>query len=190
MPPTISAARAAALSSPYRLMIVRSVSRIRPGAPELDRGVEQPNTLNYPPEIVRPPNSRTVSLSVNTALAAAAGAIVTPAGFPLQLAKSEVGVIDQIDLLLNGIVLGSTVTWMLLVNGAPPPGFGAMTILGRDGAASVSKTYGPQLRITVPAGGVISVVITNGDGAAGYTAGVGVLGWAWPRATVSLPRVA
>jgi hypothetical protein len=68
----------------------------------------------------------------------------------------------------------------LLINGAPVPGYSPLTILGRNGAASVGRSWSGPLRILVPLGGIVSWLIQDVDGG-NYTAGTAYYGWFWPQ---------
>jgi hypothetical protein len=138
-----------------------------------------PNTVQQDPGLYPPPNSIPINVSLNTAIVGA-GATFQPAGLAFSVPQSSFGVISVVQLLLDGITIASNVLWTMLINGQPVPGFNPITILGRNGAASVAKTWGPQLRVIIPLGGTISWLIQDVDGGA-YTAGVSYYGWQVPQ---------
>lgn len=153
---------------------------IKPGgaaiAPPLS---PDPNTVSLDPSLFPPAQSTPINVSANQAIVGA-GARFTPAGLVFKVPDNCYGIISTIDLLLDSILIGSNVLWTLLVNGIPVPGFNPITILGRNGAASVSKSWPGPLRILIPVGGTISWTIQDVDGAA-YTAGTSYYGWFWPQ---------
>lgn len=138
-----------------------------------------PDTMQFDPYLYPPPFSTPINVSVNTAITGA-GAIFRPAGSSFQAPLNSYAVISTIDLLLDGILPTSNVLWTFLINGTPVPGLSPLTILGRSGAASVSKSWQGPLRIAIPLNGIFSVLITDVDGAP-YTAGTAYSGWFFPQ---------
>lgn len=153
---------------------------IRPGGSAVAMGVDPgPDTVQLDPYLYPPPNSTPFNLAANQAIVGV-NQITTPAGLVLPIPQNCYGVINSVDLLLDSILITSNVLWTLRLNKIPIPGFAPITILGRNGAASVAKSWGPQLRLVVPLGAEISVQIQNVDGAP-YTAGTQLQGWFWPQ---------
>lgn len=150
-----------------------------PGGVPIAPPVQKPNTLELPPYLYPPFTSTAFNLA-DASATAGVGQIINPAGLVLEIPDNCYASINQIDLLLDGITAASQVFWRLLINGIPVPGWNALTILPRSGAASVNRGWGPQLGIKVPLGGIIGVQIQNFDGAA-YTVGTQVYGWFWPQ---------
>jgi len=165
-------------ASPWRLEIARRRAIVRPGAPSIPGPFDDAGATTLPLNLYPRKNSSWYNPSVNQAITGA-NTTYTPASLVVQLQASEVAILHQIDLLLDGIVATSNVIWQILVNGSAIPGYEALTILGRSGAASVAKTIGPYLGIQIPQGARISVLILNVDGGA-YTAGCGLVGWKNP----------
>lgn len=157
---------------------------IRGGGSAIAQGVEPgPDTVQLDPFLYPPPFSTPINVA-STAAIAGAGTFVSPAGAVFQVPPGNYGVVSVIDLLLDGILSTSTVLWTFLINGSPIPGFAPLTILGRGGAASVSKTWQGPLRLIIPLGGIFSVKIQNVDGAP-YNAGTSYYGWFFPQNRVS-----
>lgn len=158
----------------------RAFPNLQPGGSVVSSGVEPgPDTVQLDPFLYPPPNSTPINVGVNQAITGAA-ARFTPAAAQIRIPPNSYGVISTIDLLLDGILATSNVLWTFLINGNPVPGFNPVTILGRSGAASVSKSWGPQLRLLIPLGGTFGVTIQDVDGAP-YTAGTSFYGWYFPQ---------
>lgn len=147
------------------------------GGSPLAGGISAPGM--FPPTLFPPPGSQGFNLQADAALPGVIGSLTTPADLAFQIPGNMVAVISSIELLLDGITVVSDVVWRLLINGSPAPGWGNITILGRNGAASVAKSWDGPLGIEVPLGGLIGVQILNNDGGA-YTAGTSLYGWFWP----------
>ncbi|MGH9806138.1 MAG: hypothetical protein ACRD9W_02550 [Terriglobia bacterium] len=150
-----------------------------PGGVPIAPPVQKPNTLELPPYLFPPFTSTAFNLADASAITGV-GVIINPAALQLKIPNNCYGSINQIDLLLNGIVSTSNVKWRLTINTVPVPGWNNLTILPRSGAASVNRGWGPQLGIRVPLGGVIGIQIQDFDGAA-YTVGTQIYGWFWPQ---------
>lgn len=138
-----------------------------------------PNVVLQDPGLYPPPNALPINVGLETGIVGA-GTVVTPAGLAFTVAPNNFGVISWFQLLLDGITITSNVLWTMLINGQPVPGFNPVTILGRNGAASVTKTWGPQLRVIIPLGGTLSWTIQDVDGG-NYTVGVQYYGWQIPQ---------
>lgn len=166
--------------SPWRIGVYRRPTTVTPGAPHIEGPFDDKDAIALPSNLYPKRNSTWFNPSVNQAITGA-NTQYTPSALVVQLTPAEVGVVHQIDLLLDGIVATSNVLWQVMVNGAALAGYEALTILGRSGAASVSKTIGPYLGILLPQGARLSVKIVDIDGGA-YTAGCGLVGWKNPVA--------
>lgn len=142
------------------------------------QGDQAANTVNLPPELYPPLQSTAFFLSDEAALVGI-GASTRPGGLAFTLPQTMVGVIDAIELLIDGIVITTSVVYSVMMNGAPVNGFNNLTILGRNGAQSVSKAMGPFLRCEIPIGGTVQMQFTDVDGGA-ITMGAQLRGWFWP----------
>jgi hypothetical protein len=167
------------IDSPYQLVPAGQTSPLRPGGAAIAGPLQEPGTILLPPQLFPPENAISLNLSANQAIVGA-GAVFTPSALSTRIPPNCYGVISSIDLVLDAIVLTSDVRWSLLINGVPVAGWNAITILGRDGAASVSKTWEGPLRIMIPLGGTVGVRIVDVDGGA-YVAGTQLYGWFWPQ---------
>ena len=150
---------------------------VAPGAPDLARGRTEPGSVLLDPYLYPPPGSTTFNLAAEAAVSGA-GAAVTPAGLQYQIPANNVGVVDALSLLLNGITLSSVVTWRVIVGGLAVQGWDNLTILGRDGAQAISVAF-DKCRIVIPQSASLGISITDTDGAA-YTVGAQLRGWFWP----------
>ncbi len=170
------------MSSPFVLVGAGTVAPgLTGGGSAVARGIRPRNTLQLPPHLYPPETARSFNLAVNVGITGA-GTRVTPPELSQRMPKNCYGTVAGIDFDLDGIVITSRVFWTVLVNGSPVQGFNALTVLGRNGAASVSRSVGAgaALGILVPIGGLVSVSILDADGGT-YTAGTQVYGWFWPQ---------
>jgi len=152
---------------------------MRGGGSAIATGVQPgPDTIKLDPFLFPPPFSIPINVGANVAITGVGGRF--DAGVTFEIPDSNYGVISSIDLLLDSILITSNVLWTIFVNGMPVPGFAPLTILGRNGAASVSKSWPGPLRIVIPLGGQVSVQIVDVDGAP-YTAGTQLYGWQLPQ---------
>lgn len=97
-------------------------------------------------------------------------------GLTFTIPNGNQGVLNAFNILVNNMLLTTNVTFYLLVNGAPVPGFG-VSILPRV-APSVGNQFVPN--VDVAPGSVITVSFTNTDGGS-YQLGASVGGWFWPQ---------
>jgi hypothetical protein len=171
------------MTTPLILTRIGNASRaipVRPGGSAIAAANEPgPNAVELDPFLYPPPNSIAINIAVNQPISGIGG-VFTPAAALFQLPPNYYGVISTIDLLLDSILISSNVLWSFLINGVPAPGFAPLTILGRNGAASVSKSWAGPLRLVIPKGGTFGVTIVDVDGAA-YTAGTSYYGWMFPQ---------
>lgn len=152
---------------------------LKPGGSLVASGVDPgPDTVKLDPFLYPPPFSTPINQAVNTAITGAGTIVIGVA--PFTVPPNCYGVISSIDLLLDSILISSNVKWTFLINGNPIPGYAPLTILGRNGAASVSKSWPGPLRLLIPLGGTVSVMIQDVDGAP-YTAGTSYYGWFFPQ---------
>jgi len=144
-------------------------------------GVRSRKTLQLPPHLYMPENGQPFNLAVNVGITGA-GTRVTPPELRFQIPPNCYGTVAGIDFDLDGIVITSRVFWSLLFNGTPVQGFNALTVLGRNGAASVARSVGSgaPLGLVTALGSLISMSILDSDGGT-YTAGTQVYGWFWPQ---------
>lgn len=165
--------------STYRIAYPSRTIPVRGGGSVIAPPLTKAGTVFTDPGLAPPESQQSFNLDFNQAITGA-NTTYAPAQLQYKIPDNCYGFIQAITLLLNGITLSSNVLWQLQINGVPVQGFNAMTILGRDGAASVTKAYDSPLRIAIPVGGQVSIVITNVDGAS-YTAGTSVYGYFMPQ---------
>jgi hypothetical protein len=164
--------------SPYRLGIVRPRGAVAYGGVKGIGGQQPPNMVNLPPELYPPESSTPIFLSDEVGLVGA-NTSARPAGLQFTIPSNMVGVIDSIELLVDGLLITTVIQYQALVSGSPVQGFNALTILGRNGAQSVSKSMGPFLRLLIPLGGTFQMQFLDVDGGA-VTMGAQARGWFWP----------
>lgn len=154
-----------------------------PGGVARIGGVQPSNLVNLPPELY-PPDQATGFVLFDSEAVTGLGSSTTFPNFALALPFNQVGVINALTISIDGMLISTAVQFALLINGAGVQGYNQLQILPRNGAAFVSLTFGPQLRILVPAGGTVAAIGNNVDGAS-YTLGIQAQGWFWPavRAT-------
>jgi hypothetical protein len=165
--------------SSYQLAPASRIAPIQPGGVLIAPPTAPRGTVFLDPSLFPPAGSQAFNVAANQAIVGA-GAFFRPAALTFDIPQNCYGVINSIDLLLDSIAINTQVLWTLLINGSPVPGFNPITILGRNGAASVSKSWPGPLRILIPLGGVVQWLIQDVDGGL-YTAGTAVYGWFWPQ---------
>jgi hypothetical protein len=136
--------------------------------------------LELDQELYPPAGSRTAFLSAKVATAGAGE--VSPAGLSLQLARGEVAVFRQLTMFAKDPDDTTDATWRITVNGVTVPGLEALTMIFRT--ASSLATSLDTLRVPVPDGGVVAVVINNRDGLP-RVYGAQLVGWAMKRKNVT-----
>lgn len=141
-------------------------------------GVQPSNLVNLPADLY-PPDQATGFVLFDSQAVTGLGSSTTFPNFSLTLPFDQVGVINALTISIDGILISTAVTFALIVNGAGVQGYNQLQILPRNGAAFVSLTFGPQLRLLVPAGGTVAAFGNNVDGAS-YTLGIQAQGWQWP----------
>lgn len=156
---------------------------ITPGGVAPIVGSQPPNVVNLPAELY-PPQFATGFFFSDAAAIVGVNVATTFPNFNASLPKlppNMVGVVDQLTLLIDGILITTVVQFSLLINNAVVPGFNNLVILPRNGATFVTMGLGPFLRISVPVGGVVTAQAVDVDGGA-YTVGIQARGWFWPSA--------
>lgn len=106
-----------------------------------------------------------------------AGVTVDPATLVLQIAQSDYAAIQFFSIFINAPTLASDVIWTLRRNGAPVPGFEAVTFAPRA-AQSFERTFPCDIKCQT--GTKISVTIKN-QGAGAELLGSSFGGWSWNR---------
>lgn len=161
----------------YSIGVVRPRAPIRPDGSKLEQGgILPPSMQSQDPYLFPPPGSRAFNLSGPQAIVGI-NQLTTPAALAMALPNANVGVIDSIDIQLDGILPTSNVLWRVLVCGAPAPGW-SITVPAVNGVVAAVKSW-EHARIEIPLNGSIGVQILNVDGGA-YTATTTYYGWFWP----------
>ncbi len=111
-------------------------------------------------------------------LAAAIGATATSANLRFQVPQSQVGWCQEMELYILAPTATSRVTWTLRINQGPVSGFDNLQI--PPGAANLILITKNDLRVRVPEGALVDVLITNGAAQA-ETVGGRIAGWYHPR---------
>lgn len=117
--------------------------------------------------------------AANFALAGNASA--TPAGFTFTCPSNQKAVVKQITVTVQNILAASTVTWALLKNDAPFPGFDSQLIAPCAATAIIIPYNDVDLRFDQ--GDKITFKITEAGGNA-YTCSVSASGWFTPTADI------
>lgn len=133
----------------------------------------------YPPTVVPPEEARHIVVEAFDTLAAGGGSAIEPTPFGFNVPDGEYAVLKKLDLHLADVTAATRVTFMLLVNGSSPPGFGSLKPFPRV-TALATLTYDLALRLPP---GRVGVRVTNDDGAAAHLVGVSMLGWSYPLET-------
>lgn len=92
---------------------------------------------------------------------------------------ANLGVMTSLTLYVQNMLATTNVTWTLLANGNPVPGYNLLTIF--PGASPrAANTFDAPKRFTGRT--QLTIQITNGDGG-NYILGAAVSGWFWPIAS-------
>jgi hypothetical protein len=137
----------------------------------------QGKTIEFPPELYPPENSKTILLTDVVTNLVGVGTIASPAGLALTLDTGEQGVIRGLEIFADNPTLTTSALWRIRVNGNPVQGLGNVTMIFRV-ASSLARDF-DNLRVVIPPGGSVGVDIVNQDGAA-RTFGAQLIGWRWP----------
>lgn len=115
------------------------------------------------------------TLGFKTTVAVEAGVNIPGAEFVMP--QGYVGRLDGVIFYIANMLLSTVVTFSVLEDGFPIPGFNNVAIFPGV-AARVSNQFSTFTRL--PTGCKLSVVYTNTDGGA-YTVGGALSGWSWPE---------
>jgi hypothetical protein len=141
-----------------------------PGAPQISRSV-----VVFPPEYLPPPQA---TMFQPYLLAATVGAGTVTILWQFVVPKSSVLVIKALDFYASNTAPTTNLVFQLLVNGAPYPGYGNVTLFA--GAAAINSRSFNDLTLRFSEGNVLTMQSVNVDGAA-YNAASGAQGWHYPR---------
>lgn len=130
-----------------------------------------------PPEVEPIPTAKDFFRILRTAaLAAGAGNQVVSTALRYQASGGIVAAIKFVSIFVDAPTALTNVVWSVLLNGAPAPGFDALTFSPRV-AANFERTFPCTIR--VPPNTTVQVVITNQDAAGPWTVGASFGGWGW-----------
>lgn len=136
----------------------------------------------FPPEIYPTADAQTFNV-VGTATLGPGPVASTVIAGPLQLPTNMVGVVREITLVVNNVLVTSLVTFSLRFNQGPVPGFDNLFIAPRA-AASVAVSYPPESVLQRVGDGTtidISAVVAD---AGTYQMTATFRGWWYPKDTV------
>lgn len=111
-------------------------------------------------------------------LPAVAGSQTTSAQLRFALPGDQVGWLQQNSIYILVPVATTRVLWTIRINGGPVSGFD--NIRNPPGAANFILINDNDMRVRVPQGATVDMLITNEDGAA-VTVGGKLAGWYHPR---------
>jgi hypothetical protein len=133
-----------------------------------------------PPTYLRPSGATDFNVAVNQAGLTALTTPLELTGSAVTIPPGNVAVIRSLVLGINTVVSTTAVTWALLFDGSPVPGWSGLGFF--PGALNQALTvYGPdELQLPVPEGTRISVAVTVAD-AGNYQAGAQFHGWWYSR---------
>jgi hypothetical protein len=112
------------------------------------------------------------------ALAAVAGAAIEFGAGQFVLPATNWGVVSFVTIFVDAPALNINVTWALLVNGAPVPGWDQLGTFPRV-AANLSIVYPGTVHL--PLGARVTVRVTNNAATGPWTVGAETSGWHWPK---------
>lgn len=140
----------------------------------------RPISINIPPPEVEPiPTARDFFNILKTVtIAAGPGTVIEPASLTRQFGPGVVAVIKYVSLFADAPTLATNVNWALLINGAPVPGWEALSFSPRV-AANFERTFPGTVRI--PPNANVQVRITNLSASA-WDIGASFGGWQWNAA--------
>lgn len=149
-----------------------------PNAPYQSNGSQGINPGMPLDSYIFPPAGSTQLLGTDSQPIAGAGTVVAFPNAQLVVPAGNVGVVSNIKILINAIVLGTNLFFSVKVNGVVAPGYGNLRVIPRSGAAAVEYEFTP-VRLALNPGAVVTADATDLDGNP-YTVGIQLLGWFWP----------
>lgn len=136
--------------------------------------------VRFPPEFFPPPGSRYI-YGEGRATIAGPNTTTVIAGLTVQVPRNAVGVIREINLNINDMLVTTDVRWRFTLSGQLVQGYD-LTLFPRL-AASVSASFSPEsVSIPFPDGALIQFPITVVD-AGSYLVGASYRGWFFSKQT-------
>ena len=136
--------------------------------------------LLFPPKVEKLASSQDFNVNdYRVILPAGVGSSVTPATLVFQTPKDQVGWLQQFSIYtLNPSAL-TYAQWTVLINGAPVSGFD--NVANPPGIANLVEVFTNNMRVRIPMGAKVSLMITNLDASGPYTVGGKLAGWYHPK---------
>lgn len=130
----------------------------------------------YPPSVEKLPESVDFNAQdFAIALAAVLNQTATSANLRFTMPRGSVGFIQGFSTYLLTPTAATTVQFTLRINNGPVPGWS--NIQNSPGVANLYREDFTDLRVRIPDGGVVDVLITNLSAAGPWTVGGRVQGW-------------
>lgn len=134
----------------------------------------------YPPRIEKLQASVDFSArNYNMALAAGIGNTVASPVLSFTVPTGQVGWLQQFSLYTLTQTAATTVQWTVRINGGPVPGFDA--IQNPPGIANFVYITADDMRVRVPGGATVDVLITNVGVGGPWVVGGDLAGWYHPE---------
>lgn len=135
--------------------------------------------LIYPPRIEK--LAASIDFSVRDfamVLPAGVGSTIVSAVLSFTVPTGQVGWLQQSSIYLLTPTAATTAQWTVRVNGGPVPGFD--TTQNPPGIANFVYITADDMRIRVPSGATVDILITNLSAAGPWTLGGELAGWYHP----------
>jgi hypothetical protein len=134
----------------------------------------------FPPWVYKLPMSQDFNRnSFSEVLAAVAGTAITPVALTFELPPNAVGYIQIFGIYTLTQSALTDVTWTLRVNDGPVSGWD--NIRNPPGVANLFAQNFSDLQVRIPAGGTVSILITNNTAQGPWTVGGKIAGWYHPE---------
>lgn len=136
--------------------------------------------LLYPPRIEKLPMSTDFSVNdFNMTLGAGNGSSVVSANLRFQVPGNQVGWLQQFQYYVLTPTANAAIQFAIRINEGPIPGF---TKLIPPGVANFILLEGNELRVRIPQGATVDIIVTNLNAFGPWTVGGMVAGWYHPEA--------
>lgn len=130
----------------------------------------------YPVNVEKLPSSQDFNTQdFAMVLAAGVGSVITSNALRFQLPPGVVGWLQQFSIYVLTPTANTSVQWTLRINGGPVGGWD--NLQNSPGVANLYREDYSDLRVPVPNGAVIDVLITNLNASGPWTVGGKLAGW-------------
>lgn len=154
----------------------------RPGQERSISGLSVPRAvaaqgtlLRFPPQFSPPRGAKDFQATGSGTVAGPLTTTIVP-GVSFRIPRNAVGIIRSLEFDINAVTVTTVVSWSLLFNESPVPGWDNINLFPRA-ASSIAVSYGPEETfIWVPDGALIQIQVTVTD-AASYLIGALFHGW-------------